>query len=106
MQQFGKWLITTDGIEWTGGVKYLIDKNTLNEESPDDTARMYDWLLHLTEKTWLTRDDIYALNSAFIYALDHFGVGFNPEISFAATLTEQDRLMKEKEEPQENEITL
>jgi hypothetical protein len=52
---------------------------------------MYDWLVHMVEKTWLTRTDIYALNTALIYAMEEFKIPFPDDLSFVATFNEQDK---------------
>ncbi len=57
---------------------------------------MYDWLVHLVEKTWLKREDIYALNTALVYALEYFGIGFIEGISFVKTFEEQNKELREK----------
>ena len=61
--------IDDDGIEWTGTTPYPIAKQRLTEKGTGERANCYDWLLHLTEKTWLKPIDIYQLNTAFIYVL-------------------------------------
>lgn len=50
---------------------------------------MYDWLVHMATKIWLKKEDIYTLNTAFIYSLEYFGVGFPHGISFVETFKEQ-----------------
>lgn len=89
-KQIGKWLVTEHGIEWTGINDYFIEKERLLEAGPADRINMYDWLVHLPEKSWLSVEDIYALNTAFIFALDYFGFNFNSR-SFVTTLIEQEQ---------------
>jgi hypothetical protein len=51
----------------------------------------------MVEKSWLTREDVYALNTAIIYALEYFKVGFKKDISFVKTFEMQEKELKEKE---------
>lgn len=98
--KIGNWLITADGIEWTGERYngYFISKDRLLQE-PIAEKGTYDWLLHLAQKNWLTETDIYALNTALMYALEYFGMGSKrSKISFVKTIDEQQRLMHIKNE--------
>jgi len=90
----GNWTITDEGIVWTGEpyVKYHILKERMNE--PFDNTNIYDWLVHMVEKPWITRNDIYALNTAFIFALEYYGIGFTEDRSLVETLTVQNRRLK------------
>ncbi len=95
--KIGNWLITEDGIKWEGqpNVDYLITKERLVELGSGKRSEMYDWLVHLPQNTWVTEADIYALNSAFIYAIDYFGLDFKTG-SFVSTLIEQQKEIREK----------
>jgi hypothetical protein len=55
---------------------------------------MYDWLVHLPEKTWLTETDVYSLNTALIYAIELSGRGFPSNLSFVETFKEQQKLLR------------
>lgn len=89
----GNWLVTDEGIEWLEDDRegYFIDKERLLESRGDK----YDWLVHMPQKTWLTREDIYALNTAYIYAMEKFGVPFD-RLSFVSTFHEQEQDLKRK----------
>lgn len=67
--RFGNWVVTSRGIVWGGELPrdYVLDKDSLW----DDRGGMWDWLVHLPEKTWLNEVDILQLNSAFFFALDY-----------------------------------
>ena len=99
MTQFkiGNWLITGDGIKWDGqpNVDYLITKEKLVELGTGERSKMYNWLVHMAEKTWATEADIYALNSAFIYAIEYFELDFKTG-SFVSTLIEQQKEISSK----------
>jgi hypothetical protein len=95
--KIGNWLITEEGITWEGTPKidYVIPKERILELGPGDRKNMYDWLIHIPTKTWATEADIYALNSAFVYALTHYGLDLTTH-SFVETLIEQQKELKEK----------
>ena len=84
------WTITADGIIWTGQpqVDYLIPRARLLELGNAERTNMYDFLIHMCEKTWLTVADIYTLNSAFIYAVSAYGFTLNSDV-FVSSLIEQ-----------------
>jgi len=85
--KIGNWTITEGGIKWSSKeeIKYFIDKERITERVQGTKADMYDWLIHMVEKPWLTREDIYALNTAFVFALEYFDIGFLEDISFVET---------------------
>lgn len=94
--QIGNWLVNSDGIEWTGIPYngYYIDKNRLLQQGLE-CENAYDWLLHLAHKNWLTEQDIYALNTAFAFALDKFIPYYRrKKLSFANTLNEQQKIIQ------------
>jgi len=93
--KIGNWLITEEGIKWVGQPKvdYTIPKDRLLELRLG--SKIYDWLVHLAEKTWVTEADIYTLNTAFIYAIDYFGLDFKTA-SYVETIKEQQKEIEEK----------
>lgn len=106
----GNWEINQHGIEWKGkrGRDLLIEKDRITETGFGDRESTYDWLIHLTEKNWLTRTDIYALNSAFVYAISFFKLDLNSN-SFVKTFIEQEKQLMYAEEDDDNdndEITM
>jgi hypothetical protein len=44
----------------------------------------------------MTREDTYALNTAFIYAMEIFNIPFPQEMSFVETFVEQNRILQDK----------
>lgn len=92
--KIGNWLVTVDGIEWSGEEKeYFIEKDRLLENGDGEMENTYDWLVHLCSKGWLTDADIYEFNSAFIYAMEYFKFDFSTR-SFIETLKEQQKELK------------
>lgn len=101
MQKIGNWLITEEGIKWDGTPKRnypLIPKDRLIEVGTDERKTMYDWLVHMQGKDWITKEDLYALNTAFVFALEYFKIGFPSNISFVDTFKEQQKVIKEEKE--------
>lgn len=88
--KIGNWLITDKGIMWNkeNDPEYFIAKETLVQSGPQDRNNMYDWLVHLPRKSWINKEDVYALNTAFVYAMELYGYDFNTN-SFIETLKEQ-----------------
>lgn len=100
--KFGNWNVTDNGIEWGGSSleRYVIEKNELlaTEES-GEFAGLYTAILQATEEDWLTVDDLYDLNYAFVYAAARSGEGFNYE-TFDATVAKVFELLDlEEDEP-------
>lgn len=95
--KIGNWLINDEGIIWNGpSGKYTITKERLTESGPEGRERMYDWLVHLPEKVWLTREDVYALNTALIFAMEAYNIPFPENLSFIETFIEQEDVMRRK----------
>lgn len=71
--RFGHWIVTSEGIVYEKRKPpYFIAKNRLWETRPDGKDDKWDWLIHLTEKTWLGEKALYELNTAFFFAQDYF----------------------------------
>ena len=96
--KIGNWLINEEGITWDGEqqIKYEIEKDRLTESGPQDRINVYDWLVHMPTKAWLSREDIYALNTALIYAMEHFKIKFPKDLSFVETFKIQEDQLKNK----------
>jgi len=90
--QFGNWQVTETSIEWKGGglSRFVIPLNELNvtRQESSDNAIFYDWILRATEEDWLTQNDLFDLNYAFVYGIAKSGLDFNYDI-FDETLEEQ-----------------
>ena len=89
---FGNWNVTDNGITWDeGGTnRFEIPKNDLNKTRRADSGdgTYYDWILKATEEDWLSQNDLYDLNFAFVYAIAKAGLDFDYDI-FDATMAEQ-----------------
>lgn len=91
-QKFGNWTVKETGIEWEGTPSHypLIERSRINEVRSG--TNLYDWLLHIPTKTWLNQRDIILFNSAFVYALSAYGIGFSDEINLSETLRRQNNI--------------
>src|SRR5690349_4092824 len=89
--QFGNWQVRATNIEWAGGGlnRFVIPLNELNAiRQTDGKSVYYEWILLATDEDWLTQNDLYDLNYAFVYGIARVGHDFDYNI-FDATLEEQ-----------------
>lgn len=78
--EFENWIVTDEGIDWTGSRgSYFIEKARLLELTERGGIKMYDWLVHIPQKTWVDVPNVYALNDAFLFAVKHFGLTLNQD---------------------------
>jgi hypothetical protein len=89
---FGNWQVTDSNIEWKGGglSRFVIPLQELNatRKNNTDNSVFYEWILLATEEDWLTQNDLFDLNYAFVYGIAKAGLDFDYEI-FDETLEEQ-----------------
>jgi hypothetical protein len=98
--QFGNWALTEDSIEWQGNElqRFVIPKDSLTSIRYDKRGSFfYDWILKATDEDWLSQDDLYDLNFAFVHAAAKWGLEFSYE-TFDATLEEQYEQFDEEED--------
>ena len=90
--QFGNWQVTENSIEWIGSGtgKFSIPFNELNSTRQNyiEKTVFYEWILLATNEDWLSQNDLFDLNYAYVYAFAKSGLEFNYEI-FDNTLEEQ-----------------
>lgn len=67
--KFGHWNVTNEGIEWDNEKRgnYFIPSDRLLELTERSGTTMYDWLVHVPQKTWVNELDTKDLNEAFIF---------------------------------------
>lgn len=96
--KIGNWLINDDGIQWDGipKINYVISRDRIVEPGPQGRSNMFDWLVHMPEKTWMTREDSYSLNTAIIYAMEAFNISKPDNLSFVETIIEQEAILNRK----------
>jgi hypothetical protein len=97
--EFGNWQVDEKGIHWNGDKlnRFEIPPDSLNRVSGQDGSAFYDWIILATNEDWLTQNDLYDLNFAFVYAIAQFKLDFNYEI-FDATLADQYEQFDEEDE--------
>lgn len=98
--KFGNWNVTETVIEWAGEgfQRFVIEKQLLVETlQVPDVDELYKWIVLATEEEWLTVDDFYDLNFAFVYAAGSSQQPLNYEI-FDKTVEYQFSLLDEEEE--------
>ena len=99
--QFGSWTITENSISWKGQgtERFEIPARSLTATRQGNSGefQLYDWIVLATEKEWLTENDLYDLNFAFVYAVAKFNLNFNYDF-FDATLAYQFEIFEEEDE--------
>lgn len=92
--KIGNWEITENGILCTKeeSGNYVIPKDELNLLTNDEESPNYLWLVHLTAKSWITIDDIFALNSAFLIAAKEYNLEIDTSI-LIDTIFNQNQMM-------------
>jgi hypothetical protein len=91
----GNWEISNQGIKWKGTPLQLfsISIEEIRNTGFGERENMYDWLIHVMSRNWITREDVYALNSAYIFVFHHFNIKIDAEI-FARTIKYQEQQFK------------
>ncbi|MET0637473.1 MAG: hypothetical protein ABWZ25_15685 [Chitinophagaceae bacterium] len=82
MKNFGSWLVSEKGIEWgvaDGGNKFSIPVAELTAIQKEDET-MYKWLVAAMDEEWISVEDLYDLNYAFVYACGKLNVDFDYDI--------------------------
>jgi hypothetical protein len=99
--QFGNWNVTENAIEWNGNnfERFIIPFDEMNSTKPGNTNDVvfYKWILLATDENWLTQNDLYDLNYAFVFAIGRSGADFNYDI-FDATLAYQYEIFEMEDE--------
>jgi hypothetical protein len=88
---FGNWEIGEDSIEWSGSSmqQFVIPRENLADIRYTPTGtRFYEWIMAAMEEDWLTQNDLYDLNYAFVYAAGKYDI-FLDYVILDATLEEQ-----------------
>lgn len=98
-QKIGNWLINEDGIDWAGkeNIDYNIDRKSLLKIGFADRKGMYDWLIQLSEKTWVSVEDIITLNAAFVIAAKEYNLVLDIDV-LASTMEDQLGIIKKRDE--------
>ena len=106
--KIGNWEVTASAIEWKGSGpnKFMIEKKNLLEqiESDDDDESLilYKWIVVATGEEWLTEDDLYDLNFAFVFAAAEAKSAFDYQV-FDQTLSFQYSQLEEEDGEDDDE---
>jgi hypothetical protein len=99
----GNWKVTNNTIEWSakGFQRFVIEKDALLQTAKPGGSdeEMYKLIMLATDTDWLTTDDLYDLNFAFVYAAGSWQQPFSYEI-FDRTMEYQFELLDEEEDTQ------
>lgn len=99
--RFANWNVTETTIEWsgTGFNRFVIEKEQLLEIEKVEVlkADFYRWIILATNEDWLTDDDLYDLNFAFVFAAGAWSLNFDYEL-FDKTVEHQFNMLDDEEE--------
>ncbi|HTE24720.1 hypothetical protein [Flavitalea sp.] len=104
--KIGNWEVNGSAIEWKGSGRnrFVIEKKSLTEkiETDDENLSLYKWIVLATDEEWLTEDDLYDLNFAFVYAAAEGKAGFDYQM-FDETLSYQYNQLEEEDDEDEED---
>jgi hypothetical protein len=104
--KIGNWEVTASAIEWKGSGRnqFVIEKKNLAQKIESDNVNLslYKWIVLATEEEWLTEDDLYDLNFAFVYAAGESKTEFDYQV-FDETLSYQYSQLEEDEDDEEDD---
>ena len=98
--KFGNWAVTAEGIEWQHNLeRFVVNQEQLLQTTDEYNGDgiMYKWILLATEEDWLTEDDLYDFNFAFVYAAAKSANQFNYEI-FDRTVEYQYEMLDDEDD--------
>ena len=92
--KFGNWAVTPEVVtHQKEGYEIPIDNFSKRVQDKD----FFDWLTHVPIKTWMTREDTYALNTALLYVLAKHNIQLTKTMYLTNALREQDETLKSKD---------
>ncbi|OIQ17673.1 MAG: hypothetical protein BM557_08270 [Flavobacterium sp. MedPE-SWcel] len=104
--KFGIWQVEPDALVGKVGYDYVIGDTRFWETEEYNGDLVWSWLIHLTKKSWINKDNVKDLNTAFFFCQDYFRLN-KPEslsyVSTAQTLNIQQQLLVVKDKLSENE---
>jgi len=95
--EFGPFVVDSEGILIEN--YYRVDSETLWDLRDFKGVEVWDWLIHLTEKAFVTPENYEQLNTAFFFAQDYFKLKKpvnKPEASTYQTLYIQKQMMEQR----------
>jgi hypothetical protein len=104
--KFGNWKMSDETIEWSGKSlqRFAIDRSSLLETMPSDITgeELYKWIVLATDEDWISQDDLYDLNFAFVYAAGKANGEFSYEV-FDRTVEYQYDLLEDEDDDEEDD---
>ncbi|PKV52817.1 hypothetical protein ATE84_4944 [Aquimarina sp. MAR_2010_214] len=104
--KFGVWQVESDALVGKVGYDYIIADSRFWETQDYNGYLVWSWLIHLTEKSWIDKQTVKDLNTAFFFCQDYYKK-YKPKnlpyISTAQTLNIQKQLLEINEEMQKKE---
>lgn len=107
--KFGFWQVEPDALVAKDGHDYIIECGRFWETRDYNGHLVWDWLIHLANKSWITKDNVKDLNTAFFFCQDYFREhkpSYTPYVSTAQTLFIQQQLFEIREEMDKYEETV
>ncbi|GGZ67203.1 hypothetical protein [Algibacter mikhailovii] len=104
--KFGIWQVESDALVGKGGRDYIIESSRFWETRDYNGHLVWDWLIHLTEKAWINKENVKDLNTAFFFCQDYFRKNKPanlPYVSTAQTLNIQKQILEIEEEMAKSE---
>jgi hypothetical protein len=98
---FGVWQVESDALIGKVGYDYIIECSRFWETREYNGFLVWDWLIHLTTKSWFKVKDVNDFNTAFFFCQDYFKEHKpvnSPYVSTAQTLYIQKQLMQIRQE--------
>lgn len=109
---FGRWIVDSKGLRYddeNGYVVYGLDFNKFWLVREYEGVLLWEWLIHLTEKAWITKENVNDLNTAFLFCQDYFKE-YRPKsakmASTAKTLIYQRKIFNVQEKGAESDINI
>ena len=96
--KFGDWRVEWESLEYSKEeFDYIIECDRFWETRLYEGHLVWDWLIHLTSKAWINKDNVKDFNLAFFFCQDYFKE-FKPEklkyVSIAQTLNIQQQILE------------
>lgn len=104
--KFGIWQVESNALVGKGRIDYIIECNRFWETRDYNGYLVWDWLIHLTDKTWINKENVKDLNTAFFFCQDYFKENKpvnSPYVSTAQTLNIQKQILEIEEEMAKSE---
>lgn len=94
-EHFGNWQIDQGVVTRTDNHPYSFPIRDFGRAGTDDRSDVVDMLVHIAEKTWITRQDLEDLNAAAQYARQHLDVELEANVDWDATVQMQTEIYEE-----------